>query len=77
MKERSLKTLGLRSLTCVLALGLASALTGCSGFFVPTNSGNGGGGGGGGNGGSTFPVGPDYVFVGNQNAMTVTGFLIG
>jgi 6-phosphogluconolactonase len=78
MKERSLSTVCLRKLAIVLVLGLASVLTGCTGFFQPVNNGSGGSGGTGGTGGgSTFPVGPDYVFVGNQTAMTVTGYAIG
>lgn len=76
MKERLLRTLGLRSCVCLLVLGLTSALTGCTGFFVPVDS-TGTGTGTGTGSGSTFPVGPDYVFVGNAATMTLSGFLIG
>lgn len=74
MKERSLGTVCLRRLAIVLVLGLASALTGCTGFFVPVSSSSGSGSSG---SGSTFPTGTDYAYVANATTMTLSGFLIG
>jgi 6-phosphogluconolactonase len=59
---------GWRSLTGVVVVALAVTLTGCSGFFVPENSSSGGGGGTG---------TANFVYVGNAQTNTVSGFKIG
>jgi 6-phosphogluconolactonase len=53
---------------CVMVL--AGMLTGCSGFFVPEN------GTGGGSGGGTG-TGTNFVYVGNAQTNTISGFQIG
>ena len=59
---------GWRGVTGVVVAALAVMLTGCSGFFVPEN-GSGGGGSGAGTG--------NFVYVGNAQTNTVSGFQIG
>ena len=57
-----------RSLSGVIVVALAGMLTGCDGFFVPVNgSGSGGSGAGTGN----------YVYVGNAQTNSVSGFQVG
>ena len=67
MMERSQ---GWRSLSGVIVMVLAGTLTGCSDFFVPVN-GSGSGSGGSGTGAV------DYVYVGNAQTSTVSGFQVG
>jgi 6-phosphogluconolactonase len=65
MMERSQ---GWRRLSGVIVVALAGMLTGCDGFFVPVNgSGSGGSGAGTGN----------YVYVGNAQTNSVSGFQVG
>ena len=64
----SLETGARLSGACVMAL--AGMLSGCSGFFVPEN--NSGGGSGGGTG-----TGTNFVYVGNAQTNTMSGFQMG
>ncbi len=57
-----------RSVSGVIVVALAGMLTGCDGFFVPVN-GSGSGGSGAGTG--------DFVYVGNAQTNTVSGFQVG